>query len=227
MRILNLFDNDFKVAKRSKRRSLQTIQSADWHERMNRRLEYLSEKKLKKLYDGLGLDYPMASTVSKGKLLPSEAKVSVGNDGLGFSVGFGKSASTECSPSLSKLAADATKRLCKANKLVKSYDRCQQGDYVLVRFPLFAGTMTIKGDEYAKYSNAFWWQGHYRDLMLYLSGNVKNLTDDINHEACGEALWDPSGTDASRELFGTISGLYEEGEDVTPQTMALDMDGIA
>lgn len=197
-------DKDEKVAKRSQRRSLQAIESANWHKVKNRRLEYISEAKLKVLYGDLGWDYPTRGERSTKGSLRIKAPVISGS--------YEKSSGINLAFSLPKLAAKAARELQRVD-LVKTYDRCQPGEYILVRFPFFAGTMTVKCNAFERFSNAFWWQGSYRDLTLYISGNVKNLLDDVNQEACTTPAWNPSATDAALELFSMISSAYKtEGE---------------
>lgn len=203
--------NDYKIGFRSLHKSKKCINSAKGFDKQNINLEYCSPKKLSRLCDKVGMPTDTTFSTKKGVRF-----------GLGFvnpvcvpSISIDKSKIEQSKPNLYEIIYEATKRLQKKRSFFREYDKCQSADYTLVHFPFFAGRVTLKLGPLDEYANTMWWQGKYRDLALYLCGNVKNLLSAGDDYSTEGYLWDPSSDEASRVFFRAVSDMLEDEEDIS------------
>lgn len=115
--------------------------------------------------------------------------------------GNSKIDSTEYKYNLNSDTADIRKWINSANNNLKPYDYVNIGNYFTVKMPMVSGRLYLKTQK--KYKNIYLWSGYYRNLDLYLAGNVKNLSSSkpIEDE---DYLWDPSGDNSAVEFFDAL-----------------------
>lgn len=194
----------YRVAKNSLAKAREAILPFKWNKEGSVRFEYVSEQKLKRLYDELGEEY------FDKTLVKSRPNISVGYKSLDFppigsisaDIGFAKETTRlKAKQPISKIRK-ISKKLIASELLCKDPSRPERGKYLLIRFPFYAGKIRLKTYNPKDFNNTFWWQGRYLNLEIFACGNVANLLDEkIKDES---PLWDPSGCASSHELFMNI-----------------------
>ncbi|MCW6677703.1 hypothetical protein NH286_00865 [Anaerococcus sp. NML200574] len=178
---------------------------------------YLSENKLEKFRR----DKVIGKAESMTENISNEDKDTIS---LGSKIGFDMavinsqiesensiSKSTEYKYSLNLDVDDIRKWLNSDKNNLKSYKDVNIGNYFSVRMPMVSGKLCLKTKKY--YKNVYLWSGYYRNLDLYLAGNVKNLSSPeiIEDE---EYLWDPSGDNSAVEFFNALEEYIREDKKI-------------
>ncbi len=123
-----------------------------------------------------------------------------------------KSKSTECKYSLNPDVDDIRKRINSANNNLKPYDDVNIGNYFTVKMPMISGKSYLKTQK--EYKNLYFWYGYYRNLKLYLAGNIKNINPDDFIENEGY-LWNPSGDQSAVKFFDDLSEYIIEEKQIS------------
>lgn len=168
-------------------------------------MEYKSPNKMTNFIDDCGVPRITKETKNNQDTFGVEVGLNVGNNkseikaSLGGKRSYSKEVKLEYDSEYS--VKDIRTFLNVPNNKIDNCFDVKEGNYFKIRFPVLGGKLNVA--MYKKYPNTYWWYGKYRNIELFLCGNIKNVIRE-NCNNIDDYEWDPSEQGSSKILFDDI-----------------------
>lgn len=198
-----IHSDNYKIYIGSLKKSKDAINNCTFNASL---IEYNSTEKVKKFIDNCSI-YETRIVTYKDKGT-NERNASIGaNIRNGYSeinASFGshdsKSVEKGIEYSSQSIISDIRNYLNSNNNNIDNCFDVKAGNYFKIRFPVYGGRICSLSK---KYPSIYVWTGRYRNVEIFLCGNIKNV-DRENCKNFDEYTWNPSNLGASEELLEEI-----------------------
>lgn len=201
-------NSDYKLYLHTLQKTLDTLNDVKLEANS---MEYVSQSKLERLFCDAGISKSIKSKskeqiekdVTRSVRLSS--KIFNGESGRkqGTIIGLEKEFDVRSN------IEDIRIYLQSKNNRLNTFENVKKGGYFFVHFPVMGGRFELATKK--KYPNTYFWCGRYRNLELFICGNIKNVYRE-NCNNTDEYLWNPSDNGASVKIFDEIESKILNGE---------------
>ncbi len=203
-------DGDYLLYKQTVERSLSAINDCKMK---SNAIEYISKSKIENFIDDLGVERHIIKKVR------NSSKNSV-EGSLGVDLCIAKSEISgliqqsnkeEIEIDIRSTCNDIRRYMNSDKNQLKTFNTVKKGEYFAIHFPVSGGRLNLAMNK--KYPNTYYWHGKYRNLELFICGNIKN----VRRQSCSNYdnyRWDPSNDGASQEVFDAIESWSLGNNDV-------------
>ncbi len=204
-------NKDYILYLETSKKSLNTMNACKMK---SNSMEYVSQSKLENFMKDLGIERNISKTVKNRSEKSINASIELSLDVANAKIGKSQvnMAEIEKEVDIESAIEDIRNYLSLANNNLKTFHNVNKGEYFAIHFPITGGRLELSMIK--KYPNTYFWAGKYRNLELFICGNIKNIRRQKCNN-CDDYLWNPSSDGSSRVLFDAIEHRALEEQEIS------------